>query len=39
MKKYCEACGIEVETKIVVKKENYEVCGETIGVEAKVLAS
>lgn len=37
MKKYCELCGKEVETKIIVKKERYDVCGESIEVEAKVL--
>lgn len=37
MKKYCEECGREVKTKIVIKKENYKVCGEDIEVEAKIL--
>ncbi|WP_249029542.1 type II TA system antitoxin MqsA family protein [Tannockella kyphosi] len=37
MKKYCEECGFENETKIVIKKESYEVCGETIEVNARVL--
>ena len=37
MKKYCEECGREVETKIVVKKESYDVCGEVIEVDARVL--
>jgi putative zinc finger/helix-turn-helix YgiT family protein len=37
MKKYCEECGREVETKIITKRENYEVCGETIEVDAQVL--
>ena len=37
MKKYCEECGKEVNTKIITKKETYEVCGESIEVEAKVL--
>lgn len=37
MKKYCEECGREIEAKIVIKKENYEVCGESIEVDARVL--
>ena len=37
MKKFCEECGKEVETKIVVKVETYDVCGEPIDVEARVL--
>lgn len=37
MKKYCEECGKEVETKIVVKKEIYKVCGENIEVDAQIL--
>lgn len=37
MKKYCEECGREIEAKIVNKKENYEVCGESIEVVARVL--
>ena len=37
MKKYCEECGKEVNTKIITKKEIYDVCGESIEVEAKVL--
>lgn len=37
MKKYCEECGREVETKIITKKESYNVCGETIEVNAQVL--
>ena len=37
MKKYCEECGREVETKIIRKKEGYDVCGEQIEVEAQVL--
>lgn len=37
MGKYCEECRKEVETKIVTKKETYEVCGETIEVDARVL--
>lgn len=37
MKKYCDICGKEVETKIITQKENYEVCGESIEVDAQVL--
>lgn len=37
MRKYCEQCGKETETKIVSKKESYNVCGELIEVDAKVL--
>ena len=37
MKRYCENCGKEVETKVVHKKETYEVYGEPIDVDAEVL--
>lgn len=37
MRKYCEECKKEVETKVVTKKETYDVCGETIEVDAQVL--
>ena len=37
MRKYCEECGREVETKIVTKTESYTVCGENIEVDAQVL--
>ena len=37
MKKYCEECGKEVETKIITKKEIYKVCGEQVEVNAQVL--
>ncbi len=37
MKKYCEVCGREVDTKIIRQKEEYEVCGEKIEVDAQVL--
>lgn len=37
MRKYCEECGKEVETKIVIKKEAYDVCGEAVEVAAQVL--
>ena len=35
--KYCEACGKDVETKVIMKKENYNVCGDDIEVEAQIL--
>lgn len=37
MKKYCDECGKEVETKIINKKEAYNVCGEVIEIDAQVL--
>lgn len=37
MRKYCEECGREVDTKIITKKETYEVCGEPIEVDAQIL--
>lgn len=37
MRKYCEECRKEVETKIITKQECYAVCGEQIVVEAQVL--
>ena len=37
MKKYCEVCGKEVGTKIITKRESYNVCGEAIEVDAQVL--
>ena len=37
MRKYCEECGREVETKIITKKECYDVCDEQIEVDAQVL--
>lgn len=37
MKKYCEACGREVETEIVTKRELHKVYGETIEVETQIL--
>lgn len=37
MRKYCEECGKEVETRIITKKEAYDVRGETIEVDARVL--
>lgn len=37
MRKYCDECRKEVETKIITKRETYDVCGEAIEVDAKVL--
>lgn len=37
MKKYCDNCQKEVETKVITKKEVYTVLGEEIEVEAQVL--
>ena len=37
MRKYCEECGKEVETKVITKKEVYDVCGESIEVDAQIL--
>ena len=37
MRKYCEECGREVETKVITKKESYDVCGEPIEVDAQIL--
>lgn len=37
MRKYCEECGKEVETKEIIQKEIYDVCGESIEVDAHVL--
>ena len=37
MRKYCDNCGKEVETKIIMKRETYDVCGESIEVDAQVL--
>ncbi len=37
MKKYCESCRKETQTKIIKKNEVYVVCGEGIEVEAQVL--
>lgn len=37
MRKHCEACGREVDTKIIKKIESYYVCGEKIKVEAQIL--
>lgn len=37
MKRYCEECKAAVETKIIEKKETYNVCGEDIEIVARVL--
>ena len=37
MIKYCDECRKDVETKIIKKREAYDVCGETIEVNAQVL--
>lgn len=37
MRRYCEVCEKEVETKIITKKESYDVCGERIEVDARIL--
>ena len=37
MRKYCEECGKEVETKVITKRESYDVCGESIEVDAQIL--
>lgn len=37
MKKYCYKCEKEVDTKVITKKEIYDVCGENIEVYADVL--
>ena len=37
MKKYCEECGREVDTRILTKRESYIVCNETIEVDAQIL--
>lgn len=34
---YCEVCGREVETKIITRKEVFNVCGEDIEVDAQVM--
>lgn len=37
MRRYCDECGKEVETKVVTQKECYDVCGEQIEVDAQIL--
>ena len=37
MKKFCKECGKEVDTRIITKRESYDVCGEAIEVDAQIL--
>lgn len=37
MREYCEDCGKKVKADVVVKREDYDIRGETIEVDAKVL--
>lgn len=37
MRKYCEICAKEVATRMITKKECYDVCGEPVEVDAQVL--
>jgi len=37
MRRFCEVCNKEVDTKIITKKESYNVCGEMIEVDADIL--
>ncbi|MCR4601315.1 MAG: DUF4065 domain-containing protein [Clostridia bacterium] len=37
MMDYCEVCGKEVETKIITRKETFNVCGEDIEIDAHVM--
>ena len=37
MMEYCEKCEKEVETKIIIRKETFNVCGEDIAVDAQIL--
>ena len=37
MRKFCDKCGKEVGTKVITGKECYEVCGEPVEVDARVL--
>lgn len=37
MMEYCDACGKEVETRVIYRQETFNVCGEDITVEAQVL--
>ena len=37
MKKYCDVCRKEAETKVITRKETFNVCGENITVDAQVL--
>ncbi len=35
--KFCDECGKEVKTKVITKRETYDVCGESIEIDASVL--
>ena len=37
MMEYCDACGKEVETKIISRQGTFNVCGEDITIEAQVM--
>ena len=37
MMEYCDACGKEVEAKIITRQETFKVCGEDITIEAQIL--
>jgi len=37
MEKYCEVCGKTVSTKVITKREEYNVCGDLIEVDAQIL--
>ena len=37
MMEYCDACGKEVETKIITRQETFKVCGEDITIDAQIL--
>ena len=37
MMDYCEVCGREVETKIITRRESFNVCGEDIEVDVQVM--
>ena len=37
MMEYCDACGKEVETKIITRQETFKVCGEDIIIDAQIL--
>ena len=37
MMNYCEVCGREVETKIISRREIFNVCGEDVEVESQVM--
>ena len=37
MMEYCDACGKEVETRIITRQETFKVCGEDITIDAQIL--